>query len=126
MNILKIENNSKIIYDGLFEEINKKELIIQVEEEIVNISPYIFLQDKLKNLKELRLIIPKDKFDIIIREGGFKEMAIKSLGYYKSYEYLHCEYIIIGNKLYIFSFGEKQPSLWYIILEGIWKIAETN
>jgi len=122
MNILKIESNSKVIFGGLFGEINKENFKIQDEEEIVNISPHIFLGNELKNLNELKLILSKHQFDRIISEGEFKVMDVKSLGYYKSYKDLYCEYIIIGNKIYIFSFGEKQPSLWFIILEGIWKI----
>jgi hypothetical protein len=126
MKIKNIESKSKILFGGLFKNIPPDYFEININFEKIRINSKIFIKNELKNLKDLSYLISSEEFNKIINEGKFKEMDIKSLGYYKSYQDMYLEYIALDNNLLVFTYGEKQPSLWIIILEGIWELKTSD
>lgn len=129
-----IKNKSELLYDGLMSGIDK---IYQVEaiNKIITFNicdlEKNYFQDLLQNLN-------KTDMNRIIEEGEIKnttpdyfldfmskeeyEKLLPTMQYYRSESHLGLNYLIKNNLLLLFTLGEKQPSRWILILEGIWLI----
>ena len=113
--------NKKILYDGLeTEELYKT--TFQVNNIIFKISDF-----KDNSVDQLRDIISNDDFRQI--EEFFNSNS-EFLKYFKDYKFdkiplkseenLSIYYLLQEDKIYLFSFGEKQPGRYMLFLEGIW------
>lgn len=124
--------NKKVLFDGVFtNEIYSPKSISLSSGKILNFSPKDFEGKKLKIF--FTEISEEDK-QRILSEGDIsntppsylsqymKEDDLKSLNYeyYSSEPHLNVEYLIKDNFLLLFTFGEKQPSRWVLVLEGVW------
>ncbi len=114
---------NKYLYDGFERGFFDKKFQIEVDgEQSVTITSLEFSSYKGKDFKNLEGAIDSKSFNTIIKEGGFKKRTPASLGYFCKEEHISIEYFIKGNYLLAFTYGEKQPSRWILVLEGIWKI----
>ncbi|WP_126651689.1 hypothetical protein [Chryseobacterium aureum] len=129
-----IDNKSQVLYDGICAELNHEFNIILGEENITfKISDLI--NNSFKNIEDF---LSKNDLEIIVEKGEIKnnipgyikrlisenEYAdlMKNANYYKSESHLGLNYLMKNNLLLLFTYGEKQPSRWILILENVWKI----
>ena len=120
MSMRELENK-KILYDGLeTEELYKT--TFQVNNIIFKISDF-----KDNSVDQLRDIISNDDFRQIEEFCNSNSEFLKYVKDYKfdkiplkSEENLSIYYLLQEDKIYLFSFGEKQPGRYMLFLEGIW------
>ncbi|WP_315056641.1 hypothetical protein [Chryseobacterium indoltheticum] len=129
-----IDNKSQVLYDGFCAELNQEFNIIIGEENIAfKISDLI--NNSFKNIKDF---LSKNDLEIILEKGEIKNNVpeyikrfiseneytdlIKNANYYKSESHLALNYFVKNDLLLLFTYGEKQPSRWILILENVWKI----
>lgn len=129
-----ISNKSEILYDSIAMDEDKEYKVL-----IGNENLFFKVSEIMNN--DFKKIIQKfndNDFKEIVEKGGLKnevpsyfrkflsEKDYQGLdtNYYKSENHLGLRYLIKKDYLLIFTFGEKQPSRWILVLEGIWKINE--
>lgn len=118
----KLENK-KILYDGL-----ETEELYQKDFEVYGIMFKIpdFMENSIEKLKNS---ISNEDF------GQIEELYSSNsefLKYFKDYKFdklplkseenLSIYYLLSYNKIYLFSFGEKQPGRYMLFLEGVWDL----
>ena len=115
--------NKKILYDGLeTEELYKT--TFQVNNIIFKISDF-----KDNSMDKLKNIISNDDFRQIAELYNSNSEFLKYFKDYKfdkiilkSEENLLIYYLSRQDKIYLFSFGEKQPGRYMLFLESIWTL----
>ncbi|WP_144280849.1 hypothetical protein [Chryseobacterium echinoideorum] len=129
-----ISNKSNVLYDGIAENIAENyKVTIGKDEIIFNVSE--LERNKFKNIKTM---LSDEDFNTIVEFGEFKnnipdyiknylskddyEKVKNTSDYYRAENHLSLNYLIKDNYLLLFTYGEKQPSRWIIVLEGIWEI----
>ncbi|GEM56357.1 hypothetical protein B0A58_00245 [Flavobacterium branchiophilum NBRC 15030 = ATCC 35035] len=105
----KIEINRKKIFDGKEEDFLK--LSFEINNENFKISD--FYNNPLRDIEK---IINKTDFDLIIKEGKFK-LKNSFIKTYLSQEGLEVYYLIKNDNIYLFSFGEFQPTRYMLFFE---------
>jgi len=115
-------STNKHLYDGLEREFVNKQFKIEIDEKQITFSSLEFSSYQGKYFKNLEKILDSKFFDTMIKEGGFKRRIPASLGYFSKEEHLSIEYFTRGGYIFVFTFGEKQPSRWILVLEGVWEI----
>ena len=133
-NIKRKLEGRKILYDGVFtDDLNSITRITVNSESEISFSPKDFKGNKFENLfsiftsESINKIIHEEKFSNKPPEylkKHLSEMDFNSLkyNYYRFEDNLGLEYFIQNNFLFVFTFGEKQPYQWILVLEGIWEI----
>jgi hypothetical protein len=135
MKLMKsISNKPDILYDGLQDGIAKDyQLKIDDREILFNIPEILDgnFQDLFKNMSEsdAKKIIAEnglinDLPEYYIRIMSKEEYSklSQTANYHKSEYHLQLNYLIRNDYLMLFTYGEKQPSRWILILEGVWQI----
>lgn len=104
----------KKIYDGTDDKLPT--LIFQVK----NIN--FRLSDFYNNpLRDLQSNLNSFDFEHIVNSANFSKKGALIVNYF-SIENLEVYYCVKDSYLYIFSFGEYQPSRYMLFLESIWEL----
>jgi len=113
-----IHKNRQYLFDGFEEDIhNDYPYRIQRKES----SRVINILDILKNrFEDLTNLIDEKQFTQIVTELQLENYDSISVSYY--IKNLNLFYLIDENELFIFSYGEKQPARYQLILEAIYSI----
>jgi len=112
-------------------EIKKVKIFDGIEDELQNFHYEIFINQNRFSfdiedfyshpLKELKNILFTDDFEKIVSDGNYK-MINKLIATYKSDDNLSVKYVKRGNHIFIFSFGEYQPTRYIAFLDSVWNI----
>ncbi|MCZ4223982.1 hypothetical protein [Pedobacter rhodius] len=78
-----------------------------------------FLDNPLRNL--LKDNSNTDDFDTIIKSENFQKKGALIQNFYTE-QNLQVYYLIVQNRLYLFSFGEFQPMRFILYLESVWNL----
>ena len=127
-----IKNKSELLYDGLISGIDKN-YQLEFNNNVITFK----ISDVEKNyFQDLLQCLNKTDVNRIIQEGEIKnsipdyflnfmpkdeyDKLLTTMQYYKSENHLGLNYLLNDNFLLLFTLGEKQPSRWVLILEGVW------
>lgn len=124
---INASTSSKRLFDGLEKDFLDKTFVIEVPGlGIVYFKDEEFNTYQGIDFQEIKENLNKQSFKLLLETGEFKIGSSSDLGYYKTEEHLPLEYFIKNGYLFVFTFGEKQPSRWILVLDGIWKINMMN
>ncbi|WP_149244345.1 hypothetical protein [Dyadobacter sp. 32] len=115
----------KWLFDGIETNLKNVRFEIQVDQnKVIMFNSSDFCNYLGKDFEFLREEMSDAIFYSIIQEFDFKLRNPPSLGYYKTEQHLSLEYFVREHYLFIFTFGEKQPSRFILVLEGILEMFE--
>lgn len=131
-----ISNKPTLLYDGLFSKINNEykitvhngilpfNLMDVSKNSLQNLFQNLSEEDKKRVIKEgqLKNELPS-YYKNFITEEEYNKLALTA-PYFKSEMHLSLNYLIKENFLILFTYGEKQPSRWILVVEGIWEVYE--
>jgi hypothetical protein len=127
-----IQNNTQILYDGLYPDL-RKEFNVSIDDLEITFTISEIEDNSFQNLKfqeeDLKIIVkegclknsPPDYYLNFMSKEEFENVKLNTQ-YYLSEHHLGLNYLIKDNFLLLFTYGEKQPLRWILILEGIWKL----
>jgi hypothetical protein len=123
---MKLIENKEKVYDGqenqeLYATVfNVKNNVFTLPAILINtiehLKDQISNEDFLKIVKESKFQTDKNSdFKKHFKDFDFEE-------YYQSQEGLSVYYVIKDNLLYLFSFGEYQPTRYMLFIESVWEL----
>lgn len=112
--IKKQEQPKSLLFDGNEDEIINK--TFNLPQGSVNFNEFAN-----NNFENLASTIGTDNFKAIVESAGFKTDG-GFLNLYQGSERLRLYYAKKGNSIFIFAFGEFQPTRYKLYIEGVWEV----
>lgn len=130
-----ISNKPQVLYDDIYMDEDQEFNLIIEEEKNIKFKISDLINNSFKSIEDF---LSKTDLSTIVEKGEIKNNVpeyikrliseneyadlMKNVKYYKSESHLGLNYLIKNNLLLLFTYGEKQPSRWMLILENVWKL----
>jgi hypothetical protein len=119
--LYKTENNKKLVYDGVEDDVYKKTFVLVLNDKTeIAFKVSDFYDNELENITDT---IESTDFEKLVETGEFKKGRG---GVFRGSDNLELSYLWKGEYLLILSFGETQPARYKLFFEGAWKRVPGN